>query len=121
MPMNDLKSSSALKRGWVSFARWFDSDYGNDDVAAIRAKPDKVEFLRVLPFIFLHAGCLGVFFTGWSWFAVGTAILLYLVRMFAITGFYHRYFSHKTFHTSRAAQFLFAVLGATAVQRGPLW
>jgi stearoyl-CoA desaturase (delta-9 desaturase) len=41
--------------------------------------------------------------------------------MFAITGFYHRYFSHKTFHTSRAAQFLFAVLGATAVQRGPLW
>ncbi|MEI9863837.1 MAG: acyl-CoA desaturase [Limisphaerales bacterium] len=43
------------------------------------------------------------------------------MRMFAITGFYHRYFSHKTFHTSRAAQFLFAVLGATAVQRGPLW
>jgi stearoyl-CoA desaturase (delta-9 desaturase) len=41
--------------------------------------------------------------------------------MFAITGFYHRYFSHKTFHTSRAAQFLFALLGATAVQRGPLW
>jgi len=49
------------------------------------------------------------------------AVLLYLVRMFAITGFYHRYFSHKTFSTSRPAQFLFAVVGATAVQRGPLW
>jgi stearoyl-CoA desaturase (delta-9 desaturase) len=41
--------------------------------------------------------------------------------MFAITGFYHRYFSHKTFKTSRFSQFLFALLGNTAVQRGPLW
>jgi stearoyl-CoA desaturase (Delta-9 desaturase) len=41
--------------------------------------------------------------------------------MFAITGFYHRYFAHKTFQTSRVGQFLFALIGATAVQRGPLW
>jgi len=41
--------------------------------------------------------------------------------MFAITGFYHRYFSHKSFQTSRLGQFIFAVIGASAVQRGPLW
>jgi stearoyl-CoA desaturase (delta-9 desaturase) len=41
--------------------------------------------------------------------------------MFAITGFYHRYFSHRAFRTSRAAQLVFALLGASAVQRGPLW
>jgi stearoyl-CoA desaturase (delta-9 desaturase) len=41
--------------------------------------------------------------------------------MFAITAFYHRYFSHRSFRTSRAAQFVFALLGAAAVQRGPLW
>ena len=117
--MNKIRTS--LGRGAVSLVQWFDTDHGNADLAAIRAKPDKVEFVRVLPFIILHLGCLGVFLTGWSWFAVGTAVVLYLVRMFAITGFYHRYFSHKTFHTSRAAQFLFALLGATAVQRGPLW
>jgi len=115
------KNDHALKRGFISLAHWFDTDYGNTDINAIRAKPDKVEFIRVLPFIFLHLGCLGVFLAGWSWFAVGTAVVLYLVRMFAITGFYHRYFSHKTFHTTRPAQFLFAILGATAVQRGPLW
>ena len=114
-------SHTALKQGLVSLIRWFDTDYGHTDLAAIRAKPDKVEFIRVLPFVFLHLGCLGVFLAGWSWFAVGAAVVLYLVRMFAITGFYHRYFSHKTFSTSRTAQFLFAVLGATAVQRGPLW
>lgn len=108
-------------RGLVSLRQWFDSDYGNEDFAAIHAKPDRVEFIRILPFIVLHVGCLGVLVVGWSWFAVSTAVLLYLVRMFAITGFYHRYFSHRTFHTSRLAQFFFAVLGATAVQRGPLW
>lgn len=109
-------------RGWrVSLVRWFDADYGSEDFATTRAKPDKVEWTRVLPFIFLHVGCLGVFLAGWSWTAVGAAVFFYLLRMFAITGFYHRYFSHKTFHTSRVAQFLFAVLGAAAVQRGPLW
>jgi stearoyl-CoA desaturase (delta-9 desaturase) len=46
---------------------------------------------------------------------------LYFVRMFAITGFYHRYFSHRSFHTSRWMQFIFAVVGNTAVQRGALW
>lgn len=50
-----------------------------------------------------------------------TALGLYLVRMFAITGFYHRYFSHKAFKTGRFWQFVFAVLGNASVQRGPLW
>jgi len=121
MNHNNASGPGVISRCYISLIRWFDTDYGNSDVAAIHAKPDKVEFIRVLPFIFLHLGCLGVFLAGWSWFAVGTAAALYLVRMFAITAFYHRYFSHKTFHTSRPAQFLFAVVGATAVQRGPLW
>ncbi|WP_455198330.1 acyl-CoA desaturase, partial [Kaarinaea lacus] len=33
----------------------------------------------------------------------------------------HRYFSHKAFRTSRLVQFIFASIGASAVQRGPLW
>lgn len=112
---------SFLSSSWTAFIQWFDSDYGNEDVARIRAKPDRVEWVRCLPFIILHAGCLGVFWVGWSWAAVAVAVGMYLLRMFAITGFYHRYFSHKTFSTSRAAQFLFALIGAAAVQRGPLW
>ena len=46
---------------------------------------------------------------------------MFTIRMFAITGFYHRYFSHKTFKTTRVAQFIFAIIGASAVQRGPIW
>ena len=65
--------------------------------------------------------CLGVFFVGWHPEAVAVAIALYLVRMFAITGFYHRYFSHRTFRASRPVQFILALVGSSATQRGPLW
>jgi stearoyl-CoA desaturase (delta-9 desaturase) len=64
---------------------------------------------------------LGVIWVGWSSTALLVAAGLYILRMVAITGFYHRYFSHRTFKTSRWAQFLFAVAGNSAVQRGPLW
>jgi len=106
----------------TSLVQWFDADYhGGEDRAKVLAKPDRVELVRCIPFIILHLGCLGVFIVGWSWTAVAVAVGLYFLRMFAITGFYHRYFSHRSFQTSRGGQFLFALIGASAVQRGPLW
>lgn len=80
-----------------------------------------LHFLNALPFLLMHLMCLGVFFVGFSWTALAVAVFMYGLRMFAITGFYHRYFSHKAFKTSRFCQFLFGVLGCSAVQRGPLW
>jgi stearoyl-CoA desaturase (delta-9 desaturase) len=94
---------------------WFDS------AAVAPGDARRVDWLRVLPFVGVHAMCLGVFVVGWSWTAVLIAAGLYVVRMFAVTGFYHRYFSHRTFTTSRVAQFAFAVWGASCGQRGPLW
>ena len=77
---------------------------------------------RSLPFVLMHAGAVVLpFFTTFSWNLVALAIGLYLVRMFALTGFYHRYFSHRSFKTSRAFQFVMAVWGLTCVQKGPLW
>ncbi len=73
------------------------------------------------PYLFLHVGCLGVIWVGWSWIAVAVAVALYFVRMFAVTAFYHRYFSHRTFKTSRFTQFVFAVWANSAAQRGPIW
>ena len=42
-------------------------------------------------------------------------------RAFGLTAFYHRYFSHRAFKTSRSFQFLVVLLGCTAMQKGPLW
>ena len=81
----------------------------------------EINWLRLLPFLGLHAACVGVIWVGVSPFAVVFALGMYLLRMFAITAFYHRYFAHRTFSASRPMQFLFAVLGASATQRGPLW
>lgn len=108
---------SAGRRALAAFLRWFDSSVSDDD----GRDPDRIDWLRVVPFIGLHLACLGVIWVGVSWFAVAVAAALYALRMFAITGFYHRYFSHKAFKTSRPMQFVFAVIGAMSVQRGPLW
>ena len=103
----------------LSLLRWFDSYAGMEELR--RSEERKVDWWRVSPFLFLHVMCAGVLWVGWSPTAVIVAAVLYLVRMFAVTGFYHRFFSHNAFSTSRPWQFLFAVLGSTAVQRGPLW
>jgi stearoyl-CoA desaturase (delta-9 desaturase) len=47
--------------------------------------------------------------------------VLYVARMFFVTGAYHRYFSHKTYKTSRAFQFVLAFLAQTTAQKGALW
>ncbi len=101
--------------------QWFDADYHAQGITTRIRDVDRVNWVRCLPFVILHLGCLGIFVVGWSWTAVSVAVGLYLIRMFAITGIYHRYFSHRTFKTSRLAQLLFAILGASSAQRGPLW
>jgi stearoyl-CoA desaturase (delta-9 desaturase) len=69
----------------------------------------------------MHVACLSVLWVGWSWPAVATAFLMYVARAFGLTAFYHRYFSHRAFKTSRWFQFLGGALGSAAVQRGPIW
>ncbi len=72
-------------------------------------------------FVAVHAACLLVLVTGITWRAVLLGCVLYILRMFAITGGYHRLFSHRTFRTSRLVQFLFAFLGQSSAQSGVLW
>ena len=99
---------------------WFDNSFLEEKYASI-TNGKEIDWMRVIPFILLHLSCLLIFVVGFSWIAFIVCISLFAIRMFAITGFYHRYFSHKTFKTSRFVQLLFAMIGATAVQRGPLW
>lgn len=73
------------------------------------------------PFWGVHLAALLVFFVPFSWNLVWLCLGLYAVRMFGVTGGYHRYFSHRTFKTSRVFQFVLALLGTLAMQKGPLW
>jgi len=72
-------------------------------------------------FIAMHAAVLFVFVVPVSPFLLALCLGSYLLRMWAITAGYHRYFSHRSFRTSRAFQLVMAFLGTTAMQNGPLW
>jgi stearoyl-CoA desaturase (Delta-9 desaturase) len=74
------------------------------------------------PFWVAHLGVLaGLWLEGFSWTGLSFAIALYYVRMFFVTGVYHRYFSHRAYKTSRWFQFVLAFFGAMSVQKGALW
>ena len=82
---------------------------------------DRVEWFRCVPYILIHLGASLVFFTPFAWPCIVVLGISYAARMFAITAFYHRYFSHRTFKTSRIVQFLGAFVACASGQRGPLW
>jgi stearoyl-CoA desaturase (delta-9 desaturase) len=86
-----------------------------------RAADQKMQIFESLPFWGVHIACLLAFWTGVSWVALVTCLLAYYIRMFGVTAVYHRYFSHRTYKTSRLVQFVLALLGTSAVQKGPLW
>ncbi len=101
----------------VDFYRWLfnlqHEEIAQDDTS--------LDLFRVTIFVLFHVACLAVFIVGFSYVALLVALVLYLVRMFFITGIYHRYFSHRSYKVSRPVQFMMAVAGCTAGQRGPLW
>ncbi|WP_082621429.1 acyl-CoA desaturase [Bordetella sp. N] len=122
MPPESSSSTADVTGGiparWTaSVRRWVDTQAQH----APEGDLDRIDVARAVPFVLLHLGCLGVLWTGVSPVAGAVAVALYALRMFALTGFYHRYFSHRTFRTSRVMQLVFAVLGASCAQRGPLW
>jgi len=52
--------------------------------------------------------------------ALIVSIVSYLVRLFSISGVYHRYYSHRSYEMSRKLQFVLTFIGTTAGQKGPL-
>lgn len=75
-----------------------------------------------IPFFAVHVvAVVGVIVGGWSWSGLALAVALHYVKMFGVTGGFHRYFSHRTYRTSRAFQFFLAFLAMTSFQKGVLW
>lgn len=77
---------------------------------------------KVAPFYLLHLIVIGLcFVVPVTDEAIAWGIGFFFLREFGITAGYHRYFSHRSFKTSRVMQFVFALIGSLAVQQGPLW
>jgi len=74
-----------------------------------------------LPFFAVHFACIAAFFLKFHWSYLIVCLALYYVRMFFVTAGYHRYFSHRSFKTSRFFQFVMALMATTSTQKGVLW
>ncbi len=74
-----------------------------------------------IAFILVHVACFGAIWSGVTWQAVVMCVVLYWARIFAIGAGYHRYFSHRAYSTSRAFQFVLAVMCQSTAQKSVLW
>ena len=46
---------------------------------------------------------------------------MHFVRAIGLTLTFHRYFAHRAFKMGRFTQFVWALIGTSAMQKGPLW
>jgi stearoyl-CoA desaturase (delta-9 desaturase) len=78
--------------------------------------------LLTIPFWGVHVlAIVGLAILGWSWTGAALCLALYVPRMFFVTGAYHRYFSHRSYKTSRWFQFVLALGATLTAQKGVLW
>ncbi len=98
----------------------------SETIAAASAAPaeefhDDIIYPAAIPFLVVHLSALAAIWTGVTVGTVVACIALYVVRMIIETAAYHRYFSHRSFKTSRIGQFVMAFLAQTSLQRGVIW
>jgi len=89
--------------------------------SAPKPPDERINRTSSIPFLALHLVPLLAIFTGVSRTDLIVCAALYLGRMFFITAGYHRYFAHRSYKMARVPQFLMALGGTTAAQKGPLW
>src|SRR5215813_15177302 len=82
---------------------------------------DDIIYPSAIPFILVHLGCFAAIWTGITWQALALCVTLYWLRIFAIGAGYHRYFSHRSYSTSRAFQFVLAFMSQTTTQKSVIW
>lgn len=75
----------------------------------------------VMAFALIHVGAVAAIFVRPSRTWLLVAVLSYGIRMFGVTGGYHRYFSHRSYRLGRAAQFGLALIAQSSGQKGVLW
>jgi stearoyl-CoA desaturase (delta-9 desaturase) len=85
------------------------------------AKRKHYDLGTMLPFLAMHAAVLLVLTVPFKWSLLVWLAGSYYVRMFAVTGGYHRYFSHRAYKLNRFWQFMMAFLAQTSGQKGVLW
>lgn len=73
------------------------------------------------PLVLVHLSLAAIPYLTFSFMDLLLVIVVTRIAGLGITIGFHRYLSHRAFKTSRVGQFLLAVAGCTAMQKGPIW
>ena len=82
---------------------------------------EKINLTSSIPFALMHIAGLAAFFFDFNMTMFWLVLGIYYLRMVGVTAGYHRYFSHRTYKTSRWFQFVIAFLAQCSAQKGALW
>src|ERR1043166_6600784 len=85
------------------------------------SRPAAYRWRAVGLFALIHVAAFSVLLVPFHWSMVAWLAGSYMLRMFAVTAGYHRYFSHRSYQMSRFPQFVMAFLAQTSAQKGVLW
>jgi stearoyl-CoA desaturase (delta-9 desaturase) len=91
------------------------------DEGRARQDLDDIVYPSSLSFVLVHLACFAAIWTGITWQSVAICVTLYWLRIFAIGAGYHRYFSHRSYSTSRVFQFILALGSQSTAQKSVLW
>ena len=97
------------------------SDTVSKEPATDASPTSDIMYPSAIPFVLVHLACFAAIWTGVTPAALAIGVGLYWLRIFAIGAGYHRYFSHRAYETSRAFQFVLAVLSQSTSQKSVLW
>jgi stearoyl-CoA desaturase (Delta-9 desaturase) len=78
-------------------------------------------WVSVSVFWLVQVSALLVFFVPFAWPLVGLWAVMHFARAIGLTLAFHRYFAHRAFKMGRFTQFVWALIGTSAMQKGPLW
>jgi stearoyl-CoA desaturase (Delta-9 desaturase) len=81
----------------------------------------RTKFLTVTIFWIVQASAVLVFFVPFAWPLVALWAASHFLRAIGLTLAFHRYFAHRAFQMNRFMRFVWAFLGTSAMQKGPLW
>ena len=77
--------------------------------------------VNVVVFWTVQASALLALLGPWPPSLVALSVASHFIRMLGITLGFHRQLAHRSFRTGRATRFFWALVGTTAMQKGPLW
>ena len=94
---------------------------------AATVPPSRLRFRQLathvtsIPWVGAHFALIAIPFIEFSWWYLAWVVVLTRFIGIGVTAGLHRYFAHRSFKTTRWFQFLLAVVGSTALQKGALW